>query len=300
MADNKCQNLISPQAADKLIAAHDGDLTLLYLHICRSGSLDLDKAANALCRTMRELEAAEEKLRRMGLLDAVEAPPHKGEKLPPPTEIPQYTAKEVADRAQADGQFSVIISEAAKVMGHSLSGNDMKSLFGIYDYLKLPTEVILVMLNYCGELFREKYGDSRRPSIKAIEKEAYTWERQEIFSLEQAEQYIIKQKNLHSGIGRIQSLLGIHGRAISAAERKAFENWLDMGFDDDALSLAYDKTAAHTGGFRLNYMNRILENWHLAGLHTLGEIDEKEGRRSPAAVTEQSGKSLDKSIIDLI
>ena len=88
MSENKSQNLISPQAADKLLAAHDGDLALLYLHICRSGSLDMDKAAVALCRTMREIEAAEEKLRRMGLLD-IDPPAPRQKILPPAPERPQ-------------------------------------------------------------------------------------------------------------------------------------------------------------------------------------------------------------------
>lgn len=298
MSENKTQNLISSQAADKLIAAHDGDLTLLYLYICRTGSLDLDKAACALCRTMREIEAAEEKLHRMGLLDE-QAPAPRQELLPPAPELPQYTAQDLALRSKEDPQFAVILSEAAKVMGHSLSSNDMKVLFGIYDFLSLPTEVILELLNYCAELFYEKYQDSRRPSVKAIEKEAYQWERLEILSLEQAEEHIKNEKHRRSGVGRIKALLGINGRELSAAERKAFEEWLAMGFEDEAISLAYDRTTANTGGFRLRYMNRILENWHNANIHSAAEIEEKEGRRSPAPAS-ASGKSIDKSILDRI
>ena len=47
-------------AADRLIAAHDGDVALLYLYIVRTGGLDAERAAGALCRTSREIEAAAE------------------------------------------------------------------------------------------------------------------------------------------------------------------------------------------------------------------------------------------------
>ncbi len=77
--------------ADKLISAHDGDVALLYIYLQRAGS-DLDGAARELCRTMSEIEAAHEKLQRMGLMpDGAEpanaAPPAQstgceGEKLP--------------------------------------------------------------------------------------------------------------------------------------------------------------------------------------------------------------------------
>lgn len=301
MSDNKFQNLIDPSAADKLLAAHDGDLALLYLYIQRSGCTDMEKAAGALCRTLKEMEDAEEKLRRMGLLGqaAVVAKP---EILSPAREMPQYRSEDIITRGKEDEQFSVILSEAAKVMGHILNSNDMKTLFGIYDYLALPTEVILVLLNYCAELFQEKYGSSRRPSAKAIEKEAYTWEKLEILSLEQAEEYIKEQKERRSGIGRIKALLGITGRELSAAEHKAFDSWLSMGFDEEALSIAYDRTTANTGGFRLRYMNRILENWHNAGIHTAEQIALKDSPRSasfsPAA--DNSSKTLDRSILDKI
>ena len=268
MQINRPENLISPQAADKLLSAHDGDLALLYLYICRSGCRDLEKAADKLCRTLKEMETAEEKLRRMGLLDKLPQPQNKV--LPPAEEIPQYKAEDLLRRSKEDPQFAVIIAEAGKVMGHSLSSNDLKTLFGIYDYLALPTEVILVLLNYCAELFEEKYGSSRRPSARAVEKEAYVWKNREIESLELAEEYIKNQKERRSGIGRIKALLGLHGRELSSTERKTFESWLDMGFDEEAISIAYDRTTANTGGFKLRYMNRILENWHESNIHTEG------------------------------
>ena len=43
-------NFIDASAADRLIAAHDGDVALLYIYLARTGSRDLERAAHDLCR----------------------------------------------------------------------------------------------------------------------------------------------------------------------------------------------------------------------------------------------------------
>ena len=60
--DNAVQNSIPRGMADSLIAAHDGDVALLYIWLSRNGALDADKAARELCRTEGEIKNAYEKL----------------------------------------------------------------------------------------------------------------------------------------------------------------------------------------------------------------------------------------------
>ena len=71
MQDTRIDNFT---AADRLIAAHDGDVALLYIYRKRTGCCDLEQAARDLCRTMQEVRAAQEKLQRIGLWeDSAEA-----------------------------------------------------------------------------------------------------------------------------------------------------------------------------------------------------------------------------------
>ena len=58
MTEQTPQKFISLQALDRLIAAHDGDVALLFLHRLRQGSLDEERAASDLCRTMEQIRAA--------------------------------------------------------------------------------------------------------------------------------------------------------------------------------------------------------------------------------------------------
>ena len=60
--------------------------------------------------------------------------------------------------------------------------------------------------------------------------------------------------------------------------------WTDMGFEDAALRLAYEKTVYKKQKMDWDYMNGILARWHRANLHTLAEIEgaDKPPRNAPA------------------
>ncbi len=276
----KDNGIIAPAAADRLIAAHDGDVALLYIYIMRTGCTDAERAAGELCRTMGEISAAEEKLRRMGLLlgDA------GGKRPAPALSLPQYTAADLSRRSQEDPSFSIIIAEAQNVMGRTLSSNDLRVLFGIYDYLALPTDVILTLLHYCGECCTRQYGARRTPTIRGIEQEAYRWANREILTLDLAEEYIRREREKAERSSQLKTLLGIQ-RELSPTERKYINAWADMGFDDEVIALALDRTLTQTGSLRWAYMNKILQNWQQKQLFTVEDIetgDPRGGRRITA------------------
>ena len=286
MADTRSDKYISAADLDALLRAHDGDVALLYLYLLRQPGAEAEQAAGELLRTLHEIDAAWEKLRRMGLApgegaQVPAAPSSRRELLPPAEELPQYSAAEISRLGRSDPGFAAVLDEAAKIIGRSLSGNDMRILMGVYSHLGLPPEVILELLNFVGEVYREKYGEGRRPTARAIEKEAYTWVNQELLTLEQAEDYIRRRRQLRSDLGRVQSLLGIRGRELSATEQKYVEGWLAMGFGDEALAIALDRTLVKTGKLAWKYMDAILRDWHQKGLHEPREIEERDGRRAP-------------------
>ena len=268
--------------AEKLIRAHDGDVALLYLYYLHTGSRDGEQAARELCRTLREIEAAQEKLERMGLLDGAPIPQQKSEEIPPAPaqKLPEYTAEDVTRRAREDGEFAAVLADAAKVLGRSLNTGEIRTLFGIYDHLGLPAEVMLELLHYCGECFLERYGTQRRPTVHAIEKEAFVWANEEILTLEQAENYIRSRRERRGLHTRIRDALDIRDRGFSASELKYIDAWLDMGFGEEAIGIAYERTVANTGARKFQYMDKILLSWHKNGLHTRKEIEEKDVRRS--------------------
>ena len=271
MAD---QSLSLPlSAADALLGAHDGDVALLYIYLCRRGRLDPEQAARELCRTRQEIDAAEEKLRRLDLSSAGAAtqPPAADKPLPPADDrLPEYTAEELVRRSGEDRQLSHVFDEAERVFGRKLSGADLRTLCGVYDHLALPVEVIYELLHYCAENAAAK---RQRLSARAVEKEAYRWNDLEILTLDQAEEHIRSQRIRQSAVQRVLPILGIHDRLPVASEQKYISAWLDMGFDEDALATAYDRTVTQIHKFNWHYMDKILRDWHGKNLHTGREIE---------------------------
>lgn len=305
MQDNRTDNSIAQAAADKLIAAHDGDVALLYIYLRRSGCRDLERAARDLCRTMRQITEAEEKLRRMGLspfgeddtptpVSGAAAPVSAGKAedrlYDDPDELPQYRAEEIARRSREDERFRDILLEAQKVMGRPLNSNDTRSLFTIYDHLALPVEVILVLLHYCAERNQEKYHGSRRLTSRFIEKEAFEWVHREILTLEQTEEYIRSQKERRSDLGRAKEALAIRGRELTATEERYLSSWLEMGFRAEAIAIAYDRTVTQIGSLKWPYINKILQSWHENGLHTPEEIQAGDSRSSRGRSKKEAGE----------
>lgn len=299
MLNSAPENYISPDVLDRLIAAHDGDVALLYLYRLRTGTLDAERAARDLCRTRREIDAAEEKLMRltpsgdaggMPPAAATEAPkaaaapaaaPAARERVPqaPEEALPEYRTEELVKRSREDDRFAAILAEAQRVMGRALSSVDMKTLFGIYDYLALPADVVMLLINHVGKQYSERYGTSRRPSARAIQKEAYYWANREIITLEQAEEYIRALAERKSALAEVKEAMGIAGRELTKTETEYIASWLDMGFTAQTIAIAYDRTVTNTGALRWSYMNKIISSWRDSGLFTPEEIEQKDPRR---------------------
>lgn len=68
-------------------------------------------------------------------------------------------------------------------------------------------------------------------------------------------------------------------RRLTKAERGYMERWIQMGFPDDTILLAYQRTLQRTGQLKWPYMHSILERWHKAGLHTRMQVEQGDGRR---------------------
>ena len=291
---------------EQIIAAHDGDVALLWLCLRCNPAASVEDAARMLCRTRAQIEEALEKLQRMDLAERPVSPvskpaspvpaPSAGPslKLPPADELPDYSSRDITERSRSDPRFGALVDEAQRVFGRVLSTSDMKKLFGIYDYLALPPEVIMMLLNYCMGL----YPTGSPPSMRQIEKEAYVWANREILTIDQAEVYIAESARQREKLSQTAKVLGITGRKLAPTERKFITAWIEMGFDEEMIALAHDRTVTNTGGLKWGYMNGILKSWHEKGLHTPADVRSKDTRRKPGSAND-APRDLDKLLQDL-
>ena len=266
---------------DKLLGHCDGNAALLYLHIRRAGTFSIARSARELKCTEAELVAAAGTLRALGLLDAPEQTPEK-------RELPEYTAGDVSALARSDPAFEAVVSEAESALGRVLSSNDLKLLFGIYDYWGLPADVIMLLLHHCVEKYQLRYGSGRKPTMRYVETEAQYWARNEIRTLDAAEEQILRERERRNAAAQIAEALQITGRALTAGETRYIDGWLSMGFGPDAVAEAYDRTVLNTGKLTWKYLDRILRSWDEQGFHTPEAIAAGDPRRPAAKRTPSS------------
>ena len=261
---------LTTDAADRLLASSSGDCALLYLHLLRqNGKFQPDYAAKVLKWPPERTQAAFDALVKLGLADRRELKEPEPEPQLPPSEPPTYTAADLAQELEnKDSPFPALVSEVQRRLGKILSAADLNQLYTLYDFLALPAEVILLLVNWCVEEMERKYGEGRKPRMAQISKAGFTWRRKGIDTADAAEAYLRRQSLLNTRTASILPLLDIKGRPPVDAERRYLTQWIEMGFADEVIRMAYERTVLKTQSMSWPYMNSILKSWHQKGLHT--------------------------------
>ena len=261
------------KAADRLLAADNGDAALLYLCLLAG------KDGSSLKWDAPRLEAAHKALITMKLADPNQpVTPEPAQKLED-DRPPEYTTQDIAAALQNGGGFAGLVPEVEKLLGKVLSPADLKTLYLLTDYYALPPEVILILVGWCAEKTAKKYGPGRKPTMPQIKREGQKWYKAGVTSLDAADAYLRRQQQLGVRGMEILAILGIRDRGPVPREEEYLSAWIPMDFPDDVLRLAYERTVFQTGEFRWAYMNSILKSWDQQGLKTVAAIEAGEPRR---------------------
>ncbi len=268
--------------ARKLLGAANPDAALLYLYIsCGNAPED---AQSQLHISDTRMGVATATLRQLGLW------PEKVRNFIQPGEPPVYTEQDVHDAMERDQVFQGLYQEIQRLLGRNLNTEEMKVILNFMRYLGLPADVIQLLVRYCCEKARQR-GSERRPSLRTIEKEAYFWAENGVDSLEEASAYIQRQNFRTSRLRRLMDILQIRGRFLTQAEEKYASAWLDFGFDDSAIAMAYERTCLNTGGLNWAYMNKILQRWAKEGLTTAEAVKQGDRKAPPKGASGQLGEA---------
>lgn len=220
-----------------------------------------------------------------------------GQASPPPAppaadRLPEYTRADLA-RALEDKEFSGLTGAVEEKLGKKLTTPDVAILLGLHDQLGLPPDVIFLLVGFCAERIAQRYGEGRKPTMRQIEKEGYIWARLELMTQESAAAYIRKVQRSREALPRMMRLLRLGDRPPAPSEERYLLAWAEMGFTDEAIERAYDKTILRCKELKWSYMHKILNSWHEKGLHTLEEINagDRPGPRRSAAPRREAGPS---------
>ena len=277
---------LTARAVQGLLERGDGDAALLYLALLRRHGAVAPRALAGELRWDRgRIEAAEQTLRELGLVaPAAESVPE------PADERPEYPREDIVRHLDGDGEFRGLVAEVERKLGKKLTTPDLGVLLGLSDYLGLPADVIYLLVCHCAERVARRYGEGRRPRMSQIQKEAFVWRRLGVDTAQAAEAHLKKQALYRSREGEILRLLDQPPRPLVEKERKKVAAWTDMGFADEVLRLAYEKTVYKKQKMDWDYMNGILCGWHRKNLHTLAEVEAGDRQRRPVAQPAMQGR----------
>lgn len=195
---------------------------------------------------------------------------------------PSYKSAEIDTAAEKNQVLSGMFYQAESILGHLLSGNEMELLYSFYDWLGLPCEVIVMLLNYA-----VSHGKTGKRYLETV---AIDWADKAIDTFEKAEEYIKHLEESEKAERKICAVLGIYDRALTQTEKKYITAWSDMKLDIKLVELAYDRTVTNTGKLSYSYMNKILASWQSEGLTSVDAV-----KRSDELHSLNSGKPAKKS-----
>ena len=272
---------MTDQAADRLLRLDNGDAALLYLYLLRHNDVQNLKWPQP------RLDAAIAALRGIGMApDLAPRADIPEQPLPPP----EYHTEEInVALADQSSVFSSLCDEVERMLGKKLNASDLKALFTLYDHLALPPEVIITLVGWCCEEQERKYGPGRKPFLSQIKKEGFIWARRGIDTMERADAHIQRLTSLRTRESEVLRLLDISPRPLVEREKTYIAAWDDMGFDNEAIRMAYERTVLKKQSMDWSYMNGILRRWHEKGLHTSAAIQAADHDPRPRAGVPQSG-----------
>lgn len=198
---------------------------------------------------------------------------------------PQYSAQEIAVYLEKSSIVKDLFTIAQEHLGKLLSQNDMSVIFSFYDWLRLPPEVIDILLAYCVQ------GGHR--NLNYIEKVAIGWSEDGIDTQQKAMEYIETRK---TGSKEILRAFGIAGRLLNPPEEAYVKKWLqEYKMPLHVVCKACEKTIMQTGKPSFGYADKIITSWKEAGIQTLEAVEKEEADFQAANKAKQAQKEAAKT-----
>ena len=227
---------------------------------------DADDAllAEQLGCTPEELEATVESLRKKGLLE-----PEK--KLVPTAAAKNLTGEDIAARISENNALKQLIEACEALCGKIFTPTDISKIVSLNSDLGLECDTIYLMFCY---FFEKLEATERKMSVSYLERSAYSLHNQGIKTAEQLQKYIKDSERRNSAKYKLAKMFDMGDRPFTKKQKTFFEKWLnewEMPFE--LIECSYEIAVNNTGKASLEYMSKILSDWHSSGITTVEQAD---------------------------
>ncbi len=278
---------ISNSFLDFYMPSANGEFVKIYLYLLRHASgkgtaLNLSSIADAFNCTEADIQRALRYWKNCGVLDIVfDGSGNLGEIVFHSPKEKQDSLNETAVTAEktVSADFSLtpdkvkelknnsevrqLLFIAEQYLGKNLSPTDMQTLLYLYDEVKLSSDLLEYLIEYCVS--------KGSTSMAYIKKVGLAWAEQNITTVTEAkEETNLYNKNYFT----ILRAFGIKNRNPLDKEIQYMNLWLNQyGFTLEIISEACNRTVLATGKASFSYADSILESWFKKGVHHLSDID---------------------------
>lgn len=204
-----------------------------------------------------------------------------------PESRPQYSIEELTHYRRESTDIARLYDKATQALGKLLTHNDLNIIFGFYDWLRLPLDVIEYLFAYCEE--------KGYRNIRYMEKCAIDWADNHIDDLEKAFIYV---QNFDKNYRAILHYMGQSGYP-TPSNRKFMDRWLDQWqMPLDIIMEACDRSVAAIDKPKFSYVDSILSAWHKKGIRDIAGIKvadaEYEAGKEKGVVPFNKGEASEK------
>ncbi len=192
----------------------------------------------------------------------------------------------LAEIISADKGLSDMFMLSQEILGKTITEKDMETIYWFYSELKMPPEVVLLLLEYC-----VSKGKNR---MSYIEKVAISWSEKGLTSSEDVALYLKNEEQKTGFLYSIRKIMGIADRSLSQIEEKYLTKWHDeLLMSEEMIALAYEYCIIQTAKLSFPYMDKIITRWAENGITTItaAEEDNRKFKSRMAREETQLGKN---------
>ncbi len=260
--------------ADILKQLSAAELKVL-LYGAAGGDCELANLAEQLGITADEADAALSALEKLGIINVKEEKQKKAKQ-----HGAQYDSEEIADAVDDNNDFKAIVDFATEKLEKQLNRNDLNTLYSLYDYYGMPSDLVCGVLEYCVSV--------NKRSLSYIFNTAVAMQADGVTSYDELEGYLKSKRSSDNKASRFRRLCGWGNRELTGKERTYTDRWFgEMHLSFDLVKHAYEITVNNTGEVALPYMSKVLEKWYSKGIRTVEEakkLDEKKPQKPEKGV----------------
>ncbi|MEA4833380.1 MAG: DnaD domain protein [Oscillospiraceae bacterium] len=193
-----------------------------------------------------------------------------------PEKKPCYTSEELSAAIDNKKEFKQLLAFTETRVKKPLNTTELSILYSFYDYLALPTDVIMLATEHCVA--------EGKKSLRYIEKLLIAFCENGINTYDAAEAYIQRYVKYKSFEGKLRAMCGIGERELTKNEKTAVGEWSqDKFYTDELIKCAYEITVNAINKPSISYMKKVMDRWRADGIDTPEKVAEEYSKSKSAA-----------------